>query len=106
MSSAPAIWRQSKSVKKLLGKRGKIITFSVVRTAPAGFERLAPYTKSSSAYVVGIVELKDGKRVTTQIVGWEAKEIRLGAEVQAVFRRLDEPTPSGVIKYGIKFRLV
>lgn len=98
MSSAPAIWRQSKKAIGLLGKEGRIITFSIVHTPPAGFKNQAPY-------MVAVVELTGRKRITAQIVDWEGREVKIGSKVQAVFRKLYEPEPEGVIPYGIKFKL-
>lgn len=98
MSSAPAIWRQNKKRKQILEKEGKVVTFSVVRTAPLGFENSVPY-------VVAIVELPGRERVTAQVVDWEGREVKIGSKVRAVFRKLYEPEPEGVIPYGIKFKL-
>ncbi|RLF03845.1 MAG: transcriptional regulator [Thermoprotei archaeon] len=80
-----------------LPKRGKIITYTVVRSPPRGFEYLVPY-------VIAIVELEDGTRVLTQITDVNPEEVKTGMQVEAVFRKLKEQSRSGIIEYGIKFR--
>lgn len=80
-----------------LPEKGKLLTFSVVRTPPKGFEKLAPY-------LLGIVELEDGTRVTSQITDVTLREISIGMPVEAVFRKISEDGDSGIIQYALKFR--
>ena len=41
---------------------GEIVSYTIIRTAPSGFEKLAPY-------VVAIVKLEEGPQISGQIVG-------------------------------------
>ncbi len=79
---------------KFSGK-GKVYTYSIVRTPPKEFENIAPY-------IVGIIELEEGARITSQI-DCDLNKIDIGMPVKVVFRRISEDGPDGVINYGYKF---
>ena len=81
-----------------LSGNGKIHTYSVINTPTDEFKEIAPY-------VVAIVELEEGAKVTTQIVDCEPSEVQIGDEVEMVFRRIREQGDDGVISYGFKFKL-
>jgi len=91
------IWRHQKETAFFLRKEGKIISWTLVRTPPEGFEREAPYP-------VVLVELEKGKRRMGQLVDWQDKDLRVGRKVKAVYRRIKQPDPEGIIPYGIKFK--
>lgn len=82
-----------------LPERGKLLSFSVVRNPPKGFEKLAPF-------LLGIVELEDGTRVTSQITDAGIKEVSIGMPMEAVFRKISEDGDAGIIQYALKFRPV
>ncbi|MDD5502930.1 MAG: Zn-ribbon domain-containing OB-fold protein [Candidatus Thermoplasmatota archaeon] len=82
---------------KLSGK-GEIVSYSIVREAPEGFEIQVPYA-------MALIKLDDGPTLTAQIVDCELEEVKIGARVEAVFRRIQEESKSGVIYYGYKFQL-
>ncbi len=77
---------------------GKIYTYSVVNTPTAEFKNIAPY-------IVAIVELEEGAKITTQIVDCKPEDVKIGDEVEMVFRKIREEGDEGVISYGYKFRL-
>ncbi|MBN2111065.1 MAG: Zn-ribbon domain-containing OB-fold protein [Methanosarcinaceae archaeon] len=79
---------------KFSGK-GEIVTYTVIHTAAEGFEGMTPY-------VLGIVQLEEGPRLTSQIVG-DAKDMYIGMKVKPVFRRLGQSGERGMIYYGTKF---
>ncbi len=80
-----------------LPRRGKVVTFSVVRHPPRGFEGKEPF-------LVAVIELENGARVLSQLVDVHPEDVKEGMEVVAVFRRYREQAPNGIIEYGIKFR--
>ncbi len=80
-----------------LPQTAKLLSFTVVRQAPVGFEELAPY-------IVGVVEFEDGTRLVTQLTDCEPEELKIGMEVEAVVRKITQDGPSGLIIYGFKFR--
>jgi len=79
--------------------RGKIYSFSEVHSAPAGLELEVPY-------VLAIVQLDEGPKLTAQIVDCEIGQAKIGDEVEVVFRRIRQDDPEGLFHYGYKFRPV
>jgi uncharacterized OB-fold protein len=80
-----------------LSEKGKVLTFTVIRSPPKGYERNAPY-------VVGIVELNEGVKVISQIVDCDPEELQIGTPVELVFRKVKEGGKEGIIEYGYKFK--
>jgi uncharacterized OB-fold protein len=72
-----------------------VVTFTIIRTASEQFEQATPY-------VLAIVQLDEGPRLTGQIV-CPPDEARIGMKVRPVFRRIMADGESGVIHYGTKF---
>ena len=97
MQSPVKIWRNQKKITTLLGKTGRIISWTIVRTPPAQFMDQAPYG-------VVLVELEDGMRLTAQLVDWQPKQLKIGQRVTTVVRRVTQPNADGVIPYGIKVK--
>ena len=81
-----------------LPREGKILTYTIIYSAPEGFGDFAPYA-------VAIVELTNGARLMLQIVDTDFKDIAIGKKVSIVFRRLFVEGKSGVIIYGPKARV-
>ncbi|RLJ07789.1 MAG: transcriptional regulator [Candidatus Aenigmatarchaeota archaeon] len=130
ISSIPLYWRLQKSRYNLIGSRcktcgslyfpprqlcprcrskgqledyrfsgkGKIVSWTIIRAAPEGFEDQAPYA-------VAIIELEEGVKVPGQLVG-RPDGIEIGKPVRAVFRRITEDGPAGLIHYGLKWEVV
>ena len=92
-----------KSIGKMKRERfdgeGEIKTFTIVHQAQKGFEMQVPY-------ILAIIKIRDGVRVTGQIVEAEPGEVEIGKKVKPVLRRISEEGPSGAIHYGYKFVLV
>jgi len=80
-----------------LPERGKVVSFTVIRTPPRDFLGQEPY-------VVALVELENGARLLGQVVDVEPEEVHIGMEVEAVFRKYREQGEEGIIEYGIKWR--
>lgn len=80
-----------------LSGRGTVVSFSVIHDAPKDFDMMKPY-------VLAIVELEEGLRVTSQIIDAETEDVQIGMPVEAAFRKLGEEGEAGVIHYGYKFR--
>ena len=78
---------------------GKIISFTLIRLPPLGFEQQAPYP-------LILVKLETGKMFTGQLVDHKAEDLKVGVEVETVFRRINSRETEGVIRYGIKLRPV
>ena len=80
-----------------LSDKGKLVSFTVIRSPPSGYEEYVPY-------VVGIVELEEDIRVISQIVDCDIKDVKTGMELETTFRRTSTDGNSGIVMYGTKFR--
>ena len=78
--------------------RAKLYSFTRVHDAGDDFSDQRPY-------VMGIVELDEGPRITAQIVEL-VDEPEIGMPLEMVFRKIREEGEEGVIQYGYKFRPV
>jgi len=87
---------QGRDFKKIiLNRRGKLLTYTVIRIPPPQFKAEAPYA-------LGIVELEGGGKLTTQIVDCNFEDLAIGMELNLEFRRVQEDGEAGVIAYGYK----
>ncbi len=105
--SIPLYWRMQKKkygiVKELFGDgTGKIVSWTIVRASPEGFE--APY-------IVGIVKMKDGVKLVGAVCGVDIHKLEgtekndlINKNVSVVFRRLKKDR-TGLCAYGYKFLL-
>ena len=78
-----------------LDYEGKLITYTVIRVAPAGFE-------DQGAYALGIVELPGGARMTAQIADCPIDKVRIGMKVRVEFRKILDEGHEGIHCYGYK----
>ncbi len=88
-------WRNTKQLHSFLGRQGKLLVWTKVTTAPAGFEYQSPY-------FTGIIELEDKVRMPIQIIDCEESELKIDLKMKLVIRRLKKPGPSDVIDYAVK----
>lgn len=82
-----------------LSNKGKIITYTIIRVPPKTQELKTPYP-------VAIVETKEGARITCQICDVEPEDLKIGQEIEIVFREVMKEGKTGVIMYGYKARPV
>ena len=80
----------------VLPDTGKVITYTVIRTAPGQWTDIAPYA-------LAIAELTDGTRLMAQVVDCDVNEVKIGMEVRIEFRRVQTESHHGVLSYGYKF---
>lgn len=85
--------RRFKPVK--LVYEGEVVTYTVIRVAPTGFETQSPYA-------IGVVELDDGARITTQIVDVPIENVKIGMRVRVEFRKINDDGHGGIHMYGYK----
>jgi len=97
INSPVKIWRKQKEISSLLGKRGKILSYTIIRVPPLGFERQAPYP-------VILVDLGKGEKRVGQLVDYKESDLKIGRVVEVVYRRIKEQDFEGVIQYGVKFK--
>jgi uncharacterized OB-fold protein len=79
----------------ILPRNGKLLTWTVIHVPPANFDLEKPY-------VIGIVELDSGPRLTCQVVDCDPEELAVDHPVELVFRRIREDSQADIIQYGYK----
>lgn len=78
-----------------LSREGKILTFTIIRVGPDKFSKETPY-------VVAIIELNDGVRLTAQVTDCDVNKVEIGAKVKLIFRKIQDEGKSGLHCYGYK----
>ncbi len=78
-----------------LPDEGRLVVHTVIRVAPSQFADQTPYA-------VGIVELDNGVRITSQIVDCQPDQLAAGQRVRIEFRRIQRQGNAGILCYGYK----
>lgn len=78
---------------------GTILTYTVIYISADAYVSQTPF-------VVAIIETDEGARLTAQVVDCELDEVKIGARVELVFRKILAEGHSGIINYGYKAVLV
>lgn len=79
----PQCWSANVSLEELSG-RATLYTYSEVHANPM------PPFKDLVPYIAAIVDLEEGPRVVTRLVGLPIEEVEIGMALQARFERVDE----------------
>ncbi|MDI6916404.1 MAG: Zn-ribbon domain-containing OB-fold protein [Thermoplasmatales archaeon] len=100
-SVCPECHRESigKMKKVKFSGNGKVFSYTVIHVGSSMFQMQTPY-------IMAIIELDEGPRITGQIIDCETKDVKIGMPVESVFRKIGEDGKSGTIYYGYKFRLM
>ena len=80
---------------RTMADTGRIVTYTVIRTAPPGFVNLVPY-------IVAVLEMDDGARLMAQVADATPDEIEMGTRVRLEFRKITQQGQSGLVSYGHK----
>lgn len=97
VTSPVKLWRRQENTAQLIGKKGKILQWTMIRVSAKSFVDQAPYP-------VIIVKMQNGENMIGQLVDWQSKDLIIGKEVVAVLRRLRTEGKEDVIYYNIKFK--
>lgn len=97
MISPIKIWRRQKEIRKVLGKKGRVLTWTKIYTPGTDFKKYAPYP-------VVLVKLENNEKIYGQLVDYEEKDLKIGGKVISILRKVRSSTDEGVIAYGVKFR--
>jgi len=97
MISPVKIWRRQKEIRKVLGKKGKVLAWTKIYTPGSDFKKYAPYP-------VVLVELKNKEKIYGQLVDYKNADLKVGSEVISILRKVRSSTNEGVIAYGVKFK--
>jgi uncharacterized OB-fold protein len=80
----------------VLPDTGKVVTYTVIRVAPAQWGDLSPYA-------LAVVELTDGTKLMGQMTDVDVETVKIGMEVRIEFRKIQVEGSHGVLNYGYKF---
>ena len=97
VTSPVKLWRRQKDVSSLIGKKGEILQWTIIRVPARSFVDQAPYP-------VVIVKMQNGESMIGQLVDWEEKDLMVGRDVISVLRRLRTEDKEDIIYYNIKFK--
>lgn len=97
VTSPVKLWRRQKNTATLIGKKGKILQWTLIRIPAKSFMDQAPYP-------VVIIKMQNGENMIGQLVDWQEKDLKVGKEVISVLRRLRTELKEDVIYYNIKFK--
>jgi len=95
----PNCRRRGRIKREAFSGNGKIYSYTFVASPPTGFELEAPY-------IMAVIELEEGAKVTAQLVDTDYEKVKIGAPVKMVFRKIQEEGKEGLIHYGFKFKVV
>jgi uncharacterized OB-fold protein len=100
MISPVKVWRRQKTIRELLGREGKVITWTKIFTPPPQFKHIAPYT-------IVFVRLTDGQNICAQLVDcMDDSALQEGQSVLVTLRKLRESVSDEVIPYTIACRTI
>lgn len=98
MTTSPVkIWRRQKSTATLIGKKGVILHWTIIRVPTKAFMSQAPYP-------VIVVKMETGEKMIAQLVDWQKEDLREGRKVIAVLRKHNLEDKESIIPYIIKFK--
>lgn len=97
VTSPVKLWRRQKNTSALIGKKGKILQWTIIRVPAKSFMDQAPYP-------VVIVKMQNGENMIGQLVDWQRQDLIIGKEVVSVLRRLRTEEKEDIIYYHIKFK--
>jgi len=92
----PSCRRKGDIIEHNMKGLGNVHSYTVVKVPQEGFERESPY-------ILALVELVEGPKLTAQLCDVSPGEVEIGMPVKMTFKRISEEGESGIIHYGYKF---
>ncbi len=93
----PKCRRKGKLESFQFSGKGEIISYTIIKVPPEGFEKNIPYA-------IAVIKLEEGTNIAGHVVG-DIENIEIGKKVRAVFRKIYEDGKDGLIHYGLKWEL-
>jgi uncharacterized protein len=78
---------------------GTILSYTIIHIASDSFAKETPFP-------VAIIETDEGCRLTAYVADCNPDDVKTGARVELVFRKLGEEGESGILNYGYKAILI
>ncbi len=83
-------------VDEEMSKTGKLLSYTYLFETTDEFSNQIPI-------LFGLIELENGIRLISQITDYQDRDVQIGKNVKAVFRKIREDDKSSQIHYGYKF---
>lgn len=83
-------------VDEEMSKTGKLLSYTYLFETTNEFSHQIPI-------LFGLIELENGVRLISQITDYQDRDVQIGKNVKAVFRKIREDDKSSQIHYGYKF---
>jgi uncharacterized protein len=78
---------------------GTILSYTIINIPADDFAKQKPFP-------IAIIESDEGARLTAQVVDCDFKDLKIGARVELIFRKVSEEGNSGIINYAYKALLI
>jgi len=78
---------------------GTILSYTIIHIASDDYAKQTPFP-------IAIIETDEGARLTAQVVDCTEDEMKIGARVELIFRKIMEEGDAGIINYGYKAILI
>jgi len=78
---------------------GTILTYTIIYISADQFAKETPFP-------IAVIETDEGARITAQVVDCNLEDVKIGAKVEFIFRKIGEEGASGIINYAYKAILV
>lgn len=85
--------------KIILSGKGKILSYTIIHISSNQLKYLTPYA-------VAIIETDEGARLTAMMTDSNFDDLKIGARVELVIRKIMEEGASGIINYGYKAKIL
>jgi len=80
----------------MLGKKGVVLSWTIIYTPSNDFKKSAPYP-------VLLAQLDSGEKVVGQYVGTLYNDLKIGMRIRTILRKTRITHNEDIISYGIKF---
>lgn len=91
------LWRRQENTASLIGTKGKILNWTIIRIPAKSFASEAPYP-------VVIVELNNKEKMVAQLVDYDTRNLKKGQKVIIVLRKSFPKDAESIIEYTLKFK--
>ena len=88
-------WADCKMEPCTIETEGKVLTYTVIHVGPTEFTDETPY-------ILAILGMKDGARLTTQLVDCPLDKVKTGMRVRLEYRKIQADGDAGILMYGYK----
>ncbi len=79
-------------------EEGTVYSYTKLHSGPSGFDHETPY-------FLAIIQLANGVKLLSQVVDADDNEMKIGAPLKMVFRKISEDSDEGAIAYAYKFTI-